>query len=302
MRALGKYILSGRMQAIGVVSLLSTLSLMVPPLAFFMSGVPLGLLTLRKGALASAQVMAGSLFFMWLLSAMLKVQLLTVLIVLASVWLPVYACSLVLRVTERPAIMAMAAAVIASCFVLYMYLVVGDVEQWWRDLLGEVLTAGLPADAPAQYQQAIELAPTLMNAVVASSIVTSLVLSVLLARAWQSSLFNPGGFGREFRAFSLPRRLVVPLVLAMALVFVDDLAFAALLRDLLMVVLVLYLVQGLASVHRTVHERGLSGNWLIGMYFLLLFLPQIMVIFVAWIGMTDSLLSRRQAPPGEADD
>ena len=89
MRALGKYILSGRMQAIGVVSLLSTLSLMVPPLAFFMSGVPLGLLTLRKGALASAQVMAGSLLFMWLLSTMLKVQLLTVLIVLASVWLPV---------------------------------------------------------------------------------------------------------------------------------------------------------------------------------------------------------------------
>ena len=301
MRALGKYILSGRMQAIGVVSLLSTLSLMVPPLAFLMSGVPLGLLTLRKGALPSLQVMAGSLLFMWLLSAILKVQLLTVLMVLASVWLPVYACSLVLRITERPALMALAAAAIATCFVLYMYLVIGDVEQWWRDLLGEVLAAGLPADASAQYQQAIELAPTLMNAVVASSIVTSLVFAVLLARAWQSSLFNPGGFGKEFRAFALPRRLVIPLVLAMALIFVDDLAFADLLRDLLVVGLVLYLFQGLASVHRSVHERGLSASWLIAMYFLLLFLPQIMVIFIAWIGMTDSLLARRQAQADKDD-
>ncbi len=299
MRALGRYILSGRMQAIGAVSFLSTLSLLVLPLAFLFSGVPVGLLALRKGAVHSAQLLLGSFLLMWLLSALLKIQLVFVVIIVGIVWLPVYFCSLVLRATERPALMSLFAGGIAVSFVMYMYLAIGDVEQWWRSVLNEALANGLPAGASAQYQQAIELAPALMNAVVASSIAMSLIITVLIARWWQSSLFNPGGFGTEFRAFSLPRQLVLPLFAGMGLLFIKDLSFAPLLKDLMVIAVVLYLFQGLAAVHRTVKQRQLSRNWLIAMYFLLAFLPQLMLIFVAWIGMTDSLLGRRGPPPAD---
>ncbi|NKB39193.1 MAG: DUF2232 domain-containing protein [Gammaproteobacteria bacterium] len=299
MQALGKYILSGRMQAIGAVSFLSTLSLLFLPLAFLFSGVPIGLLTLRKGATQCAQLMLGSFLLMCLLSALLKIQFAFVVMIAGCVWLPVYFCSLVLRETQRPALMSLFAGGIALSFVVYMHLAIGDVEEWWRNLLNEALASGLPAGTSAQYQQAIELAPALMNAMVASSITMSLIITVLIARWWQSRLFNPGGFSLEFRAFTLPRPLVFPLVLGMGLLFFEGLSFASLLRDLLIIALVLYLFQGLATVHRTVKERHLSRSWLTAMYLLLAFVPQLMVIFVAWIGMTDSLLNRRGSPPAD---
>jgi len=289
--------LSGRMPAAGVISLLSLLSLLVPPLAFFFSGVPVGLVTLRKGAWQATQVIVICLGVMFLFTLVMKIQPLLALVVLGTIWLPVCLCSLVLRMTERPAWMALTAGAIAAAFVLFMYVRTGDVEAWWRSLLSEALESGLPAGTAAQYQQAIELAPLFMNAVVTASIVMTLVLTVLISRWWQSALFNPGGFAREFHAFRLPRQLALPAILCLGLLFLDVQPYTAMLRDMLVICLVLYLFQGIASVHRTVKIRGMSVNWLFAMYLLLAFLPQLMVIFIAWMGLTDSLLRVRGQPP-----
>lgn len=299
MRAFGSYILSGRMQAIGVISFLSIFSLLIPPLAFLASGVPVGLVTLRKGFNEALQVISGSVLLMLLITLLLKIQPLLSLVILLTIWLPVLLCALTLKHTEKPAKMALCAAGIAVTFIVFMYVGVGDVEAWWRSLLTQMLEAGLPAGTAAQYQEAIEVAPPLMNAVVASSIVISLIVTLLIARWWQSALFNPGGFSKEFHEFSLPKRLVLPTIIGMGLMFLENQSFAPLLRDMLVVILVLYIFQGIASVHRTVKTRTLSRNWLIGMYCLLAVLPQIMVIFIAWIGMTDSLLSVRTKSTGD---
>jgi hypothetical protein len=299
MRAFGNYILSGKMQAIGIISFLSILSLIVPPLGFFVSGVPVGLVTLRKGSQHAAQVIIGSLILMSLLVLLMRIDPLLSLVILLTIWLPVCLCALVLRQTEKPVTMSLTAAGIATAFVVGMYAGVSDVEGWWRTLLLEIRSSGFTAGTPEQYQQLIEIGPPLMNAVVASSIVISLTLTVLIARWWQSALFNPGGFSKEFHAFCLPRHLALPTILGAGLLFMVDMTIAALLRDILVIVVVLYLIQGIASVHRTVKRRALSYNWLIGMYCLLLFLPQIMVIFIAWIGMTDSLLTVRSNSSGD---
>lgn len=293
MHAFGNYILSGRLQAIGVIGFLSLFSLLIPPLAFLASGVPIGLVTLRKGGRQAFQVAMGSMLLMLALTFLLKIQPAFSLVILLTIWLPVWLCALVLRQSESPVVMALTTAGIAAVFVLFMYARIGDVESWWRSLLTDMLEAGFATASAEQYRQVIEVAPSLMNAVVASSIVISLMLTVLIARWWQAVLFNPGGFGKEFQAFCLPKQLAVPTVVGIGLMFLGNQTFTPILRDLLVVIVVLYLFQGIASVHRTVKSKTLSRNWLVGMYCLLAFLPQIMVIFIAWIGMTDSLLKVR---------
>ena len=290
MRSLGKYILSGTAQAVGVISFLSIFSLIIPPSAFLLSGTPLAMLTLRKGAKPALQVMAGSLCLCLLLTLVTGIEPLFALILLLTIWLPVWLCAVVLRVTESQVYMALTAALIGFTFVVFMYLYVGDVEGWWRSLLTETPMQGFPGATEEQYKQIMELAPPLMNAAIASSIVFSLLVTLFLGRCWQASLFNPGGFGEEFRAFRLPRQLALPTMLGIGLLFLEGNIVVALVRDTLAIVLTLYLIQGVVAVHRTVKLRGLARNWLVAMYCLLFILPQIMVIFLAWMGITDSLM------------
>jgi hypothetical protein len=301
MRAFGNYILSGRMQAIGVIGFLLIFSLLVPPTAFLVSGVPVALVTLRKGGNMSAQVIMGSLILSLGLTLVLNIEPLWSLVFLLTVWVPVWLCAMALRQTESPVAMALTAAGIAVAFILFMYAAMGDVEAWWRALLTDMLKLGIPAATSEQYQQAIEIAPALMNAVVASSIVLSLMTTVLIARWWQAALFNPGGFSKEFQAFCLPKQLALPTIVGVGLTFLENSTFGPILRDILVVIVILYLFQGIASVHRTVKQRALSRKWLVGMYCLLAFLPQIMIILVAWIGMTDSLIGGRKMSGGDKE-
>ena len=131
----------------------------------------------------------------------------------------------------------------------------------------------------------------MLNALVAVAMMLSMIAAVLLGRAWQAALFNPGGFRREFHRLGLPRQLVVPLVAAgIAVVLVEGPALP-LLRDLLIIGLFAFLFHGVAAVHRTVASRGLHPAWLAGMYLLMLLLPQ-MVLFLACIGVVDAWLNR----------
>jgi uncharacterized protein YybS (DUF2232 family) len=55
---------------------------------------------------------------------------------------------------------------------------------------------------------------------------------------------------------------------------------------------VLYLFQGLASVHKTVAAKNMPRGWLVMMYVLLLFVPQA-VLLVACLGLVDSWMANR---------
>ena len=85
-----------------------------------------------------------------------------------------------------------------------------------------------------------------------------------LARSWQSGLYNPGGFRSEFHAF----RLSLPEILILAAcgiigVFLDVPA-------VLLLIWIPLFVAGIALVHGYIGLKGMSGLWLVGVYFLLL--------------------------------
>ncbi|MEX2523554.1 MAG: DUF2232 domain-containing protein [Gammaproteobacteria bacterium] len=296
MRTLGNYIVRGWWQAVGVVSVLALLSLLLPPLAYILSGVPVALVTLRRGPVTGIQVVFGALFLTSLLAWLAGLTVMLAPAFALAIWAPVWLCAMVLRLTESQGRMVVAAGGLAAAFAIFMHALVADVEDWWRSQFDAWLSGNLDPAAADQYRKLFEEAMPLMNAMMAAGLLLSLVVTVILARWWQSLLFNPGGFRAEFQNLTLPRGLAVAAVLAMILSLMETGAWHWFFRDMLIVLVFMYLFQGLASVHRTVYRRELSQGWLIGMYVLMLLMPQ-MALLVACVGMVDAWLGGQKSLP-----
>lgn len=294
MRALGNYIMRGRLHAIGVVSVMTMLSLLFPPLTYVLSGAPVGLVSLRRGARIGMEVILGSMAVLALLSYPAGVDPLVAPAFAVSVWAPVWLCAVILRLTESQGLLVLAAGALGAVFVVLMHLMVADVTGWWKNWFETWVQNHMTPDAASRYQALFDSAMPMMNAMMASGLVISLILTVILARWWQAVLYNPGGFRTEFQRLRLPRYLAPATLAAAVLSLVDVGLDKGLFRDLLVVMVFLYLFQGLAAVHRTVAARGLSSGWLAGMYVLLLLLPQTAVL-IACIGMADSWMGERKS-------
>jgi len=299
MRAIANYILRGRLQAIGITSFLTIISLLVPALAYMLSGLPVSLVTLRRGPLMGAQVAAGSLFLTLVLTFIVGIIPQVALAFCLGVWLPVWCCSTVLRSTESQGLMALAASGIGLLFILLTHLVIGDVTAWWKSLLDLWIQTNLSATTGEQYKQVLNIVTPLMNAIMASMIMLSLILTTLIGRWWQALLFNPGGFRPEFYTIHFPRVLCYVTVLGVAILFIIGEQEISILRDALVLVIFLYMFEGLASIHRAVHRRNLSAAWLGIMYCLMILMPQI-VLFISCVGMVDSWMKGSQPRNGGA--
>ena len=281
MHAIANYILRGRLQAIGITSFLTIISLLVPALAYLISGLPVTLVTLRRGPLIGIQVVAGSLLLTLGLTYILRGD------------------TVVLRTTRSQGLMALAAAGIGLLFILFMHLVIGDVTAWWKSWLELWIQSNLSAATGEQYKQIVNVVTPLMNAIMAALIMLSIILTTLAGRWWQALLFNPGGFRPEFYALGFPRVLCYLTVLGVVILFIIGEQQKSILRDALVLVIFLYMFQGLSAIHRTVQRRKLSVAWLGIMYCLLILLPQ-MVLFISCIGMVDSWMKGGRPREGSA--
>jgi hypothetical protein len=115
------------------------------------------------------------------------------------------------------------------------------------------------------------------------------VVCLLLARYWQAALYNPGGFGEEFRALYFPVGVSLALVLA-ALVFSS---LGQQFGTWAMICLLPLTFAGLALVHARAALRGRGAGWLTGFYLVwAIFDPvKLLVVFLA---IADSWFNFRQ--------
>jgi hypothetical protein len=122
----------------------------------------------------------------------------------------------------------------------------------------------------------------------------SSALCLLLARYWQAALYNPGGFGQEFRALYYPP--VVTAALALGAVALAS--GGAQYRTWAMICVVPLALAGLALVHARAAWRGQGKGWLAGFYVVWLFFDPVKLL-VVFAAIADSWFKFRQRWTGK---
>ena len=295
MRALGNYILRSPLHAIGVVSLMAVFS-------FYLSSILVAMLVMRKGGVFGLQVIAGSLVLSTLaMLLVLNIPLQDLVVIALRAWLPVWCCAMALRYSESQSVMIMLAGVFAAMFIIVLYSLVEDVPGWWQNRFNELMGALVEQnptqeamDAFEQLQAGMQSVAWMINPFIVSFLLISLVTTLLAGRWWQALLFNPGAFKKEFYALRLPRPLLYLLLPGALYLLLLPGGDTGMVRDLLWLIIILYMFQGISRVHQLVSRRNLSLAWLVTMYVLLVILIPYMIVLVACLGMADSWSGRRK--------
>ncbi len=300
MKALAEFVMRGPVNAGAVAAATLLLGLVVAPFAWLSAAV-IALVALRLGGFATLRVAVPALLGVALAGALVTGQGVAIGVSGLIAWLPAAILALVLRQRVRLDDTLLVACAIGWVLVLGTYLFVEDPTGLWRDLLHrmmppETMAARFELSAEAVRQMIDTMAP-LMTGLVAMSAVFSAITSLLLARWWQSLLYNPGGFGSEFRALRLGRTAaaIVLAVSALALFttpgWIDSLA---------LVVASVYVFQGLAVAHGVVKGLELGPGWLAALYIAMVALMPYVVVGLMIVGAADAWADyrRRVQPDG----
>ena len=291
MRALAEFIMRGRMQATLVVAGCATL-----PLLYWLGAAAGCLVLLRRGLKDALGVLALGLLpalAWWLYSDDPR----ALLVLLGSASL-----ALVLRASEswnRVLLVSIAMGVVFSVVLGAVFgpqieMLAQALIKVMPSLLGDVYQK-LSVDEQAQFASLI--APVLTGLIAALLQIVS-VLSLLVGRYWQALLYNPGGFGREFRAIRFPLGLAM-LLLAFMLLGPNIGPQMAMLTPLCSVPLVF---AGLALIHGLVAQKRLAKFWLVGLYVTLLLFMQLIYPLLVVLAIVDSLIDfRGRSTPKDVD-
>ena len=299
MKALVAYIVSGRWQAVVVATAAGLVSLLLPWLGGvfnYLAAAVIALITLHVGLAPGLQVLVISTTVTVVFYQLLGAQAAVGLVLMLLLWLPCWMASVVLLQSRNLGKALRAATGFGAVLLLMVFAMFGDPSSWWLQQLqqiGDALEqAGLSFSGldDAELQQQVA---KLLTGVVLASLVVGIIASLLLARWWQSILVHPGGFREEIFDLRLGYAaglvtLAVMLVARLTQGVVSD--FSA---QLAMILLVPYLLVGLAVIHSLLQQHQRGKGWLVAVYVLLAILPQATLLLAAG-GLVDTWVDFRQ--------
>ncbi len=301
MLMIGNYILSGRLQAIVATTLSSLLSMLMLPFAYIVSGSVLALITLRKGAAVGLQTIIASTVVLYGFFVVAEITPQLSLAYALVIWLPVWFASAVLRLSEQQGFLICAVSILVVSLIFATYIIIGDVSAWWQQWLMPMLEETVPPDRLDQYMDILEAGAPMINSMMAAALMLNIILTVFCSRWWQSRLFNQGAFRKEFFAFRLPIAILPLSGIIMLLVFTVGEPWLNMIRDTTVILMFMYLIQGISAVHRNVDKLKLSSTWLITMYLLLVLIPH-MGLLISCLGMTDMYIAWRRKNQGSENE
>ncbi len=307
MKALAAYIVSGRWQAILAASISGALTMLAPPFGSmlnYLAAAIVALVTLHIGILPGLQVMAMAAAVTLLLYQLVGVQAVVALVMILMLWLPCWMAATVLRQTNNLGQSFKAAVLFGVCLLLLVFSFYGDPAPWWMEQLqlvqATLAEAGLSFPALLDEQLLQEIS-ALMTGVVIASLVIGVLASLLLARWWQSVLVHPGAFREEFYELRLGGTNGLITLSIMLLARFTQGAVSDFGAQLAMIMLVPYLLAGLAVIHCLLYRSGRGSGWLIGIYVLLTFVPQATLLLAAG-GLVDTWVDFRRRLARDEDN
>jgi hypothetical protein len=281
MRAIAEFIMRGRMQATLVVVVSAAL-----PLLFWLSAAAGSLVLLRRGWSDALGILAWALLpaIGWwyfgeprTLLVLLGALGLALLLRANPSWNRVLLCSVVLGLVYG--------LVLGAHFREPIEAMALELQKLMPQML-DGMHQQMSVDERARLDSLI--APVLTGLIAALLQIVSL-LSLMLGRFWQAQLYNPGGFGREFRALRLPPPLAMLLLVGM-LLGPNLGSQMAMLTPLCSVPLAF---AGIALLHGMVAQGRLAKFWLVGLYITLLLFMQLTYPLLVVLAIVDSLFDFR---------
>lgn len=280
------------------VSALVVLGLGLVPVLGLLSGALLGLIVLLKGYTRSLIVLAGATAGLALLGWGTGQGALHVLWdplagPLVGVWLPTLLLAWVLR-SGRSLTLALTVAGALGCLAVIGQLVlITDPVGLWHGLLGTWLAPlkAMEGQSAEDWKRNLTAMARLMPGMSAAGAMVCVSAMLLLARYFQARLVRPGAFGEEFRRLSLG--LTVSVI--GSLVFVVNLLIGGpVLNNVAIVVLGLFLFQGLAVIHALRHRRNWP-RWGLALFYVFLALFTLWVMgLVSGAGLVDNWFDFRR--------
>ncbi|MCU7948064.1 MAG: DUF2232 domain-containing protein [Candidatus Thiodiazotropha sp. (ex Cardiolucina cf. quadrata)] len=288
MKALASFVMRGPSQSAMATTVLTMLSLIFPFVGMLGSAC-VGLVFLRQGGKAGSKTLLLSTLAAALLMGVIFNNPLPALGLLLVLWTPVGLLSIVLRNTRSLSLTTQVGIGFGLLAVVVQYISLGQPAEFWRGYLQPMgqrfVDAGLFDQA--QSLQVVEQLSTVMCGAVAVVFLLQLVCSLYLARWWQATLYNPGGFAIEYHQLRV--HWVVGLIGASSMLLMlmpDEIAPDAL-NCLGAVFLGVVFLQGLAVAHGVFKGMKSAQLWLVLTYLLLIvFMPQ-MVMLLTSIGLMD---------------
>ena len=305
MQALARYMMRGRVQAIGSIVSLALLSLIVPPLTI-LTTAGVALVTLVHGYREGlVNLLVSTVIFAVVTGVMLNQPAFVIEAVFKN-WLPAWLlASIVLNKTSIS--LAIVVAATLSCLLVLGFYFFTDPAAYWLEVINEQLLPmlkemGIKFKEGQQTENVWLLMSTIMTGSFLASFFAVQTLSLLLARWWQALLYNPGGFGQEFRQLRFGKVAAnVALVISIfAIATENEIAI-----NLVFIIIVLMMFQGLAVVHNLVAKCKLSPSLLTGVYVVMLFTllhGAIGLLLVALVGLLDNWLDLRFRLCAKAQD
>ncbi len=278
MRALAEYAMRGRTQAVTVVMLTSAL-----PLLFWLSAATVALATLRKGAAEGLGLLlwASLPAVIWLV---MRNDPTPLVVIVGSGILGV-----VLRISVSWVHTLVAGVLLGIMLTWVMPLLLPEVVAETIRISKQVLAEMTAEISQKTGRQLEEWLYSLFAGVLGSVHLFAVVGCVVLARWWQSALYNPGGFREEFHRLILPRTLALPLMLFMLL----GGGVHPLLLGWIPVLTVPFVVAAIALVHGMVALRKLAVQWLFAFYLMVFLLGPYFYILLIVMAILDSVLDFR---------
>lgn len=302
MRLLASFAMRGRSQAVMLTTVLGMLSLLLPPLSILSSAV-VALVTLRLGereGVLTALLAAAACGLLGLIA--LGNALPVVGLALLS-WLPVWLLAMMLRASRSLSLSIQSALIFGLAVIAVYQFQFPDPVAEWRKILEPISQSLVESGLVDEAGRASLLAALSrwMTGVLAAGFFLQLVLALLLARWWQSVLYNPGGFRREFHSLRAGQALGYAS-LALVAVHLGVAGEWSWIRYLLALLFALYFLQGLAVVHAMIAQAGGSSIWLVGVYALLVFAMYYTMAALAAAGFADTWLDIRSRVRSDRGD
>lgn len=276
------YVMRGRRQAV-IVGLLFT----ILPLFGWVSNVIVSLVTLRKGA------KEGAIVLLWvILPAVVVASLGNRLIILYGIIggsLFTYVLALVLRQTQSWKAVLTASLLLGLLAVLLVHAWIPHITEVWVNQFEHYALLIKNQFNVVVNTSRLQLFAKFATGFQIAFITLSALINLILARGFQSMLYNPGQLRPELKNV----RLSPWEVLVFLLIGISSFLGVAMAQDALPVIGLIFLLAGISVFHAMADLKNVANKWIFLFYVVLaVFFPYVAIVLILF-AVIDSLFNIR---------